>query len=670
MLNPGVAGLANSEKRIDIVIQERDYIGAAITLKGTADGGVLRYINNEEEKYPQIQASELDILFYSESNFSLEEIITDDDYQYMVVVMYVIDTIEHPVWYGFLSTDDCEEQMQSDPKQIKLKATDGLGYLKDQELYNSDVYEKRDLLKIIRDCLNYIPIEIPLLIEVNVFEESMQDRSDILTAEPFSQCKVHTRSFLKDENTFNNCFDILVDILGGFECTLLQANGMWIIHRKHDRWNQDLNYGTLYGYMSDTPIATNIGYKIPVDRKERFPINADHLRGFISAKKYTRINYNYRVPEQIPRNSNFEQGDFYPPIGGTGVDEDGNPTIKIANLINHWQYLTDTGSPMPTSPYRVQVVDSGTNRSGESYIVLPTDTGGYLKSETIEVDKGDKLNITGEYTTLFPGHGETTALIMIILQRGTEPAWTLFANQGDIDLESGASSVDGIWLRAPKIGQIFIRNAQEAGRDKWVPFNVQTPSFPVSGLMHIRIYNSGGVLGYDSPMFKNLKFNWSLYVNDSIAIKGEYDKLIENDLLRTNLTQDVKIGDSPKRIISGALFQGADETKLTRNWHRQGKNESERLIRLNDIALRQSTNRLYTKIDGSFLNITYNNNRLVSPLNLFYFSSILNKFYFSTNLEISFGTNTFRATLQEFYDTTKDNGDHQGDVKDFQYIYE
>lgn len=651
--NAGIATLSDSEKLFSIIIQERDFSGAEITLKGNVDGGVLRYLNNEEKKYPEIQASELDILFYSESNFSLEDIITDDDYLYRVLITTGSDSSDFEIlWYGFINTDDSSEEMQADPKLIRLRATDGLGYLKNQSLYPISVYEKRTLLTIIQDCLSYITLDIPLLIEVNVFEESMNDRDVSGTSEPFSQCKVHTRSFLKDANSYTDCYSVLVSVLSGFQCSLFQANGMWIIQRKHDRWNQNMNYGTLIRPGKPLNYLTR-DYKVKVDRIGMMPIGADQLKGFISAKKYTKITYNYKQPEQIPRNANFKQGDkvliIAPP--------------NYATTIKYWTYKRNNDTNMPVSPYVMHEIDNVTGNEKEYYVVLPRETNapfenGKLISEQVEVSSGERLTVTGEYRTKNHIEIYTYAFIHVRLYGNNGTTYTLSKN-----INNTAYSGDPVW-KVGTGGQVQITYTSEDNSEEWLSFQFSSPGFPVDGLVEIWLFNNAPTNG-NVANFKTLKFDWT----SSIGLIGEFDKITKNAVLRNNDEEEIAIGDAPTKNISGALFKASNDTLLTRNWHRQGKNEFERLIRINDICLHQSTHRLYTKIDGTFLGISYDN-KIISPANQFSFTAIPNKYFISTNLEISLGQNTFRASLQEFYDTTKDNGDPQGDTRQFEYIYE
>ncbi|HRO47683.1 hypothetical protein [Agriterribacter sp.] len=670
LLSPGVAGVIGSEVRIDILIKERDYNGSATVLKGTAGVAELQYRDNDEKKYPSIQGSGLDIHFYSESDFNLEDVITADDFQYKTSVVIDADENAKELWTGFLVTDDCFESMQDDPKEITLRATDGLGLLKNNPLYDIDVYEKKTLLEIIERCLSFTGLELDLLIECNVFEQSMSDRTDDPAAHPFNQCMVHTTSFLEDANTYKNCYEVLESIMTSFQCGIFQQNGAWHIMRKHDRWNQSMLYATRlqYPYTSNVGVAHVYDYQIPVDSKERYPINADHIKSFTGVSKYSRIQYDYNPPFQMPRNNNFLQGSLFAPISGPS---------NIATRIDFWTF-EDAFGAIPKTPYRNQIYDPETGAPKESYIVLPrrnpTEQGetGRLKSSIVEVSYQDRVRISGEWKPKYDyGSDSEFAQMFIVRILLYGKSGTTYSYDTTINTESGIP--DKLWstnINNPVKFSYRIRAAKD-----WQTFDVETLGMPEDGDLTIEIYNSSWGPDNNELWYRNIRFDWLLFVNNTTQIKGEYDKLENSGTFRNNAELSILVGDAPKRIISGALFR-TDGVTLTSSWHRQGKDETERLIRLNDISLYQSTYRLYTSIDGSFLGNTYTTQTegkgLVGPANIFTFTHdpLLNKAYTPTNMDISLGSNTFRMSAKEFFDSIKDKGDPQGDQKYFGYLYE
>lgn len=680
ILNPGVATQDDSMKLFCVVIQERDYTGAETVLKGTSSPCILSYRNESEEKYPSITASEVEVSFYSEDNFSLESIISDDDFQFKVLItegQFNGSTFdEQIIWVGFLSTDDCHEEAQDDPRRITLKATDGIGFLKNQPLYDLDVYEKQDLHTIIRRCLSFTNTELGILIEVNVYEENMYDRDDVETAEPLSQCEVHTRSFLEDAENYMNCYDVLDRVLTGFKATLFQQDGRWIIQRKHDRWNQEMNYGTYrdiimtWAGLIQVPVPiilkeTN-DYRVAIDNVNMHPITADHIKSYVSPVKHSKIIYRFKQPDSLPRNANFQQGQVFE-----------TRTNEITNHIAYWSWQEPDGTPITTNvPYRKRVLSPETGQEEESYIVLRRKNPSTnmevnrIVSEPVEVIKGDRLHFTADTRTKNNYSGSTTESVMALVIYGDDGSiWSyrkLLNNAAYDDDEGWRSPFTSVIQRTLNSGE----NATD-----WFQIEFRTKPFPVSGDLVIMFFNTTASVTGNERWFKNINFDWQFFINGTTRINGVYDKITQNKSHRSVLEQETYIGDSPNKVINGALFLNSDDTVLTKKWHRAGKNELVQLQRINDICLYQSRYRLYTRIDGSFLGITYSRNsrtRLIGPANLFSFpnTQLASKQYLATNLSINLGANTFSATLQEFYDSTKDNGDPQGDNQLYKYIYE
>lgn len=658
--NPGVPGISGSEHNISILIQERGYIGAETTLKGDSHVGVLRYLNNEEEKYPTILPSELDIRFYSENNFSLEEIITDDDYQYRVLVAFEDIDSSHIVWSGFLVTDDCSEEMQSDPKLIILKANDGLGALKNITLYNIDVYEMRTPAGILLHCLDQTQNLLDKVWHINIFESSMNNWDADPNANPLHHCKVHSRSFLDSQMAYGNCYDAMEAILKGFGLSLFQQDGRWVIMRKHDFWNSTFNKGVITPADGYEEYQIAIDYKVDINQKNIIPINAGHLKGYTGVSSYTDIKYTYKVPAQLPRNSNFLIGSRLLIVA----------LPDWANTISGWRYEEVSGTPVSLTPYLYHRIDPDTGNEIEAFVVLPrkgTGTWEYvsLKSTPVEVSYGDKLNISGEYRTTAHIEGYSYAIMHIILYGKDGSTWTLRKNVNNM-----AYNEDAVW-RNTAGQEIMISFSSEDESENWLSFNIQSPTFPVDGEIQIWLYNTAPGTSTNRPNFKDLKFTWDLFYNNEFGQTGEKDTLKKTGNYKSKISSTISVGNAPKKTISGALFK-TNGKDLLGNWYRYGKTESERLIRLNNLAQYQSSHRLYTKIDGDFLGISYlrDYKRLLGPANIFRFTAIPDKYYLATSLELSLGSNTFITRLAEFYDTSKDNDDPQAETKNFQFLYE
>lgn len=662
--SPGIVG-RDDGILYNLLILERDYTGGETNLKGSNSACIIRYTDNDETKYSPIQASEMVINFINEGDFNLEEIITEDDLKYMVQLAIVdqdANTLTY-VWHGFLVTDDCFEVMQDYPVQVTLKATDSLGLLKTQVPYSIDVYEYKTVLQIINDCLLQTGLEIDLIVEVNVFEDSMSDRTDDPKNEPLNQVKMHTRSLLKDDSQFYNSYDILERIMNGFLCSLFQQDGAWYIQRKHDRWAGGVDYGTRMKPDLSDPQPVQIDHHINIDGYNVIPITADHLKSFINSVKYSKRTYKYEVPYQLPRNGNFQQGSFIAPLSGPA-----NTATRLA----YWKYQKGTLlSPTDITtilPYRNVEIDPVTQVHKEGYIVLPKSVNGVdsierLVAEPVPVSFMDQIRITGDFRfkNNFSGNG-TFSVMKLVLYGYNGNRYTfhyLFGNAQDE--KTGWKQQDGQNIQWSFGTDIIMTD--------WQSFDIPVSGFPADGELYIWFYYipNPDPLGINETWFKNINFDWKFFISNITAITGETDNISNTGIRKSNFDEEILIGDSPKKVISGALFE-MDGFTLTDKWSRQGKTDGVKLLQLNNRALYQSAYRLYTKIDGTYLGVN-NGSAIVGPANIFSFPQLKSKRYIPTNLEIDISENTFRALLQEFDDSDQDNEDIVPGTEVLKYNY-
>lgn len=91
-------------------------------------------------------------------------------------------------------------------------------------LFNFDV--KLSLLTILQCCLNATGLQLPVNIYGNIHEASQ-----VPTASWLEQTLVNTETFLTNETTYDNCYNVLTNILQRFNATLFQAKGEWQIVR-------------------------------------------------------------------------------------------------------------------------------------------------------------------------------------------------------------------------------------------------------------------------------------------------------------------------------------------------------------------------------------------------------------------------------------------------------
>lgn len=638
-------------------IQEEDWAGGVVELKGTDRPIVIKYIDNEETKYPSIQASFCTISFVSD-NFDLESIISNDDKKYRVGI-YREGAL---VWRGYLSTDDCQEEYSDGNRPFVLTAVDGLSFLK-EETYKfrtgetgKDAYEKRVLLDVLADCLHYTYTELDIYIQCNVYESSMTDTG---TFNPFDQCKVHTKLFLYTQSGPQNMYEVLEVLMECFECTLFQQGGIWIVRRKPDSFDNQSDTNKLYAWPDLT--STDVLKRWETDKDLYFtPINARHIRTFIKPTSNSVITHNYLIPE-IPINNDLSDGERWP---------DNDPVDGRAYRIDFWSYENGNANApnvLADQAYRVEILDANDNIT-ENYIILPNDddtnTLRLVNRDGLEVDAGDEVEVSFETRLSADVSGTATGSALRIRLIGDSGQHYTYDGITDDQWETTTDTGPG---------QIAANANYASGDDKtvWQALNVRTEPFPESGRLEIwleqwdpndnrDVYNRNIVI---TPyLFKDV---------DTVRFKGEQSTTSLNITSRNKNEKTIRLGDSPKRVIASALWRLTD-SQLTSGWGRLTEPTTERLININSQDLQKSTWRIFSKIDGDFMGVI-GPNGIIGPANLFNLVPPLFVAYIATNLEIDPINDTWTASLQEFRDRRtggKDNGMTYFNETDFKYLFD
>lgn len=636
-------------------IQEEDWPGGVTELRGNERPIVIKYIDNAESKYPAIQSSFCTISFVSDT-FDLESIISNDDKKYRVSIYR--DAVLQ--WRGYLSTDDCQEEYTDGYKTYVLTASDGLGFLKEEDYKfrtgesGKDAYGKRLLLDVIADCLHYTYTELDIYIQCNVYEQTMTDTG---TYNPFDQCKLHTKLFLYTPNGPKNMYTILEVMMHCFQCTLFQQGGIWMIRRKPDSFDTQSDTNKLYAWPDLT--STDVLKRWGTDKDLYFtPINANHIRMFIKPTSASLIKHTYLMPE-TPENEDFSDGDIITSSSTENTYE-----------VDFWNCLAaPLTSPVPVAGFeRVEELDANENLI-VSYVRFPCSSGSgrpFIANEyPITVDTGDTITTSGEIR-----------LDADISGPGQGPAvyYRLFGDDGNIYTYEGDDKTWNITLASSagaSAAKIFYDNTTAPKSNVFQTWEVTSAPFPVGGELYIYLTSFAGS-GGDNVHIKGFSSEINLYIQGGQTGNiGEQSDTTLNITSRKKNEQDIKLGDVPKRVIASALWRASDDTELTSGWGRLTEPQTERLININSQDLQKSTWRIFEKIDGDFMGCI-GPNGIIGPANLFNLIPPEFRAYIATNLEIDVINDTWNGSLQEFRDRRtggKDNGMTYYTETEFKYLF-
>ena len=653
----------------ELYILEDGYAGDVIELKGTSSPVTYKIIDNAENPYAPIQGSELNISIVDEDNFDLLELfmsgsISDVKYK---VELYTVNVSTRLVWTGFLDAESCSEDIIDAPKIVNLTAVDGIGFLKNETFTDHDdefQYGKETLLQCIEWCIGKTQLELDLHIAVSVFEEEMDDRDDDPTNEPFSQCKVHTRTF-KDKN----CYDVIYAICEAFAATFYQFDGVWVIERKHDRWNDRLHTATIltYPYTSATPDSDTYTHRTTTFE----PINLSHRRFFLSPYKSCKTTYDYIVPADIPRNSKFTEGDLILLLS----DADNS-----AYTIDHWDLVKNIPEVSASATaHRNDNFDPVSNKLVEQTIRLPRDVSGTangnrLRSTLVEVNAGDRLVMSAQTRAKF-GYSTDNQYVGVFYVRlvGVSSAIYTLQDQGN---DFAATNQSCTWETGTgSVLQFKFPPASDS--DTWHSFDFRSNPFPEDGDLYIYLFAWDSSISANETWFKDIKFEFQLFLGAVTNLKGEQALITQTTTYRAETENKITLGDSPKKIASGALFRGSDDTELTSLWFQQGYSETgQRLLTLTNRAYFQLQCKFKTKVEGQIKGITYaapddpSGNALISPrIELVYAPTTMSGTkYIPTNLTLNMSNAVAEVFLMEFYNADEEENP-TGDTETLTYIY-
>jgi hypothetical protein len=343
-----------------------------------------------------------------------------------------------------------------------------------------------------------------------------------------------------------------------------------------------------------------------------YPINEDQQIYSRFAIKSAKTIFNYKIWPEIPKNNKFERGTMIPGASGAvfQTDENGDDTsTQIGTYqdftIIDWAFGTFNGTPTPISllPAIGAGVDSAWRRSSSNKynieinreILIDKSSGDtqVLQSEGLPVYLGDKVSITFDFKMSFNFNNQLTiaaAHIYIIPLAGGFPYWW----------RDGAG-ITNRWRRngaaSEAINVEFVDTTDKTKIYKSV--TLESQPIPEDGVLYIQFLN---VMDNNLPnqtYFRNFEFNYLPFVAGGyIQVKGDYWIREQNKVFPDVAKEEVRISDSPKKMIQGSLLVGSN--LATPTWYRYGIAETRMFKELLNIArFNHSYRRMYA-IDGSF----------------------------------------------------------------------
>jgi hypothetical protein len=622
------------------------FTGTSTTLVGSIRPFVLKEFNTDDDIYKPIRPQMAEMSFIASVNgVSIDDFLMNNDDD---VIVYFDFGSWTNYWIGYMLQDDFQETWIDTDHIITLRATEGLGQLKDIELTDAG------------DELNgrYTPLEIIQLAMVesvkdfsdyrvfsNLFHSSMTDTS---TNTGIDQCYVDAKTFMINPSEYDNSYDALEKVNKSWNQAIYMYYGKWVIFRMEELY---VPFGTNFrGYrnLGGTRTAINARYDAEVGVDETIkPISPEMLRFIQRRTKSDTIQFNFQQFDEVVCNGSFSRGSLV----------SSSSTIKIYNL-DQWTWQTGTFAS-PTTPTTgsygraESLTASGSIEDAYAFIVGPQAALTWIKSCGTQVIKNERINFSVEtrYKDNFAGNS-TYAVC----------AFMLFGNTNNYTLDD-----DGKWYQSNatwtvnfKLISQYYNGTPAVSPIEWLTTSVISDTIPENGTLYILLLYSYDAIPVQQKWFKNLQVKVATTFNgyDVETIDAVQSIFTKTDTLKPKFYDEIYFDDGLSKLYKGSLYEDDQETLTTADWHRfRFPSESYGFRKQNDITHWEHNRYNRNKIDANFYGLTWSGG--TQPIGLIntvkFVDDSPNRVYAIANLkEIDFSSSVWSATLVEVFNSDID----------------
>lgn len=213
----------------------------------------MTYANDFGEKRGTIRATHVDMQFFENNLFNIDDLATSDETE-LQVVFYYDNAVE---WIGYVTPDFFNVEITENPV-ISLTASDRIGILKDVPYYVEDFYtdDRVSLLSIFVKAIKETGLDIPINVACRMYCQqfpdygSDEDFGSYEYSNYLAETYVSELRFVTDEENQEtmSCYDVLKRIMDQCNCLLTQYKGEWWVVNKFD---MELGESTRFIYNSE-----------------------------------------------------------------------------------------------------------------------------------------------------------------------------------------------------------------------------------------------------------------------------------------------------------------------------------------------------------------------------------------------------------------------------------
>ena len=624
------------------------FTGSSTTLVASARPFVLKEFNTDDEIFKPLRPQMAEMSFIaSASGVSIDNFLMDNDDD--IIVYFDFGTWTN-YWKGYMLQDDFQESWINTNHIITLRATEGIGQLKDVKLTESgtELNGRYTPLELIQYAMaQTVQSFTDYKVFSNLFHSSMTDTS---TNTGIDQCYVDAKTFQVNPSEYDDSYLALEKINKSWNQTLYMYKGKWVIFRQEELY---VPYSeNIRGYRQNGASRTDASQRfdalVGVNQTIK-PITPEMLRFIQRRTKSDTIQFNFDQFDEIVCNGSFSRGDL----------RSSSSTEKVYDL-DLWDWKEGTpGSPTtPTTGSYGRIISYDTNGKLDdqyAYLTQKSTSGNrWLISCGTDVLKNETFlfSIDHRFKTTFAG---TATLFTVSFQLVTA------TNYYTLDDDGTWYTSNASWTTNYKVLQTYYNGTGAPVPTDWVSTQVEANSIPDDGILYILLWMPDiPLVSGQEKWFKNLQLDVITRFNGANieTIQAVQSIFTKDDILKPKFFDEIYLDDGLSKLYKGSLYEDDQQTLTDADWHRyRYSSESNGFRKQNDIA-HWSHNRINrNKIDANFYGLTWSSG--TEPIGLIntvrFTDDDPNRIYTIANLkEIDFSSSTWSATLVEVFDMDND----------------
>lgn len=524
-----------------------------ILLEGAGTPCKPSVIDNNEDPFTVILAQQLTLRFNSTTAVNMSTFVTGSDQRFSV--HYYLGTDTQTIFKGFLVSGDnaISEEFLLPPNVVTLTSNDGLPLLKDipqTALNGGTPVDWNPIIDHLAFCLDKTGLSLPIMVAFNIKLVGMND--DISTPNAtdehmFNKVYLLAKTFEDEIGTCVNCYQS-IEIMLGHEARIFQMMGKWWIVRVDEI--EDATRG-LYvtEFAANGDFVGNLGQfdfvKEIGDLKDIVFSQASTSVTATRATKSLRLNYDFETPLELPCNVDFSRGTIF----------SDTPTLK-KYTIECWTKWFKNGGGIDTPSTANMYIETQLVDGQETNRYLHFEDNGafnFIKSEPIYVSEGDKGSIAvGRRMESDHVGGGTDRCVQVRLYGDDGTFWTCKGAEGaDPEIKWYQCTTDFNTNQ-----KFFVFEYSDFDDTENIDlYSGDLAQIPVSGYLVMLIYNSALYGATEDTYIHSVRFDYKPFINGSYErFTGQYHSCFQDGDFKKKIEETVYMGDSPKKILKGAMF--------------------------------------------------------------------------------------------------------------------